>query len=263
MLHRWRRRTVDPADPTGPPRSRERPGGVSMAYALGIDLGTTYTAAAVMSGGHHQVIHLGNRAAAIPSVVFLHDGTMLTGDAALRRGLAHPTGLAREFKRRVGDPVPMVLGGVPLSAEVLFGRLLRWTADVVAEREGGPPDQVAVCHPANWGPYKLELLSQACRIAELSGVTTVSEPEAAAIHYAAQERTEPGALVAVYDLGGGTFDAAVLRKTHDGFEVLGAPEGIERLGGIDFDEAIVAHVRSAIEDALAGLDLENTATLAA
>jgi actin-like ATPase involved in cell morphogenesis len=234
-----------------------------MGYAVGIDLGTTYTAAAVTSGSDPHVIHLGNRAAAIPSVVFLHDGTMLTGDAALRRGLSDPKGLAREFKRRVGDPVPMVLGGVPLSAEVLFGRLLRWTADVVAEREGGPPDQVAVCHPANWGPYKLELLSQACRIAELSGVTTVSEPEAAAIHYAAQERTEPGALVAVYDLGGGTFDAAVLRKTHDGFEVLGAPEGIERLGGIDFDEAIVAHVRSAIEDALAGLDLENTATLAA
>ena len=63
---------------------------------------------------------------------------------------------------------------------------------MVAEREGGPPDHVAVCHPANWGPYKLELLTQACRIAELSGVTTVSEPEAAAIHYAAQERTDPG-----------------------------------------------------------------------
>jgi actin-like ATPase involved in cell morphogenesis len=234
-----------------------------MGYSVGIDLGTTYTAAAVMSGAQTQVIHLGNRAAAIPSVVFLHDGAMLTGDAALRRGLADPNGLAREFKRRVGDPAPLVLGGVPMSAEALFGRLLRWTADVVAEREGGPPQHVVVCHPANWGPYKLELLTQACRIAELPGVTTVSEPEAAAIHYAAQERIEEGAQVAVYDLGGGTFDAAVLRKTHDGFEMLGTPEGIERLGGIDFDEAIVTHVRTALDDALTGLDLDDTSTVAA
>ena len=234
-----------------------------MDYGLGIDLGTTYTAAAVMSGGQPRVIHLGNRAAAIPSVVFLHDGTMLTGDAALRRGLSDPNGLAREFKRRVGDPTPMVLGGVPMSAEALFGRLLRWTADVVVEREGGPPERVAVCHPANWGPYKLELLTQACRIAELSDVTTLSEPEAAAIHYAALERTQPGALIAVYDLGGGTFDAAVLRKTAGGFEVLGRPEGIERLGGIDFDEAIVSHVRSALADALTGLDLEDPSTVVA
>lgn len=235
-----------------------------MGYVIGLDIGTTYTAAAVTDGdGRPEIVQLGSRAAAVPSVVFLHEATVLTGDAALRRGLSEPGRLAREFKRRVGDPAPILLGGVPLSAETLFGRLLAWTVDVVSEREGAPPSRVAVCHPANWGPYKLELLAQATRIAGLEDVTAITEPEAAAIQYAALERVEPGALVAVYDLGGGTFDAAVLRKTEVGFEILGTPEGIERLGGIDFDEAVVAHVRAAVGEALAGLDLEAPATVVA
>jgi molecular chaperone DnaK (HSP70) len=69
-----------------------------------------------------------------------------------------------------------------------------------------------------------------------------TEPEAAAISYAAGERMADGDVVAVYDLGGGTFDAAVLRRTAGGFELLGRPEGIEQLGGADFDEAVFDHV---------------------
>ena len=80
-------------------------------------------------------------------------------------------------------------------------------------------------HPANWGPYKLDLLRQAIRLADLDDVVMVTEPEAAAIHYASQARVEPGAVIAVYDLGGGTFDAAVLRKTDDGWDVLGHARG--------------------------------------
>ena len=66
----------------------------------------------------------------------------------------------------------------------------------------------------------------------------------------------------MYDLGGGTFDAAILRKTEDGFSVLGEPEGIERLGGIDFDEAVVAHVREACAEAIAELDFDDPSTTA-
>ncbi len=236
-----------------------------MGYAVGIDLGTTFTAASVLrDGGRPETVQLGNRSAAVPSTVFLHDDdSLLTGDAAVRRGLGEPGRLAREFKRRFGDPAPLLLGGVPVSADALTGRLLRATLDAVAEREGGPADAVAVCHPANWGPYKLDLLDQACRHAGLDGVVLVSEPEAAAVHYATQDRLADGALVAVYDLGGGTFDAAVLRRVGEGFEIVGSPDGIERLGGIDFDEAVVAQVRAAIGPALADLDPGDPATLTA
>ncbi len=234
-------------------------------YVVGIDLGTTFTAAAVWRNGHAEIASLGSRAAVIPSVVLLRDDeTVLTGETANRRGLTEPQRLAREFKRRLGDTTPILLGGTPYSAEALMARLLRWTLDEVATREGGQPSRLCISHPANWGPYKRDLLVNAVRMADIDIPTTfVTEPEAAAVFYAQQQRVEPGATVAVYDLGGGTFDAAVLRKTAHGFEILGQPEGIERLGGIDVDAAVFAHVQQAIGDALAELDEDDPAAMAA
>jgi molecular chaperone DnaK len=235
-----------------------------MGYYLGVDIGTTYTAAAVWRDGRCDVASLGNRAPTIPSVVFLRDdGTVLVGEAAARRAASEPAGVAREFKRRVGDPTPVIVGGTPYSADALMARLLRAVVDLVVEAEGARPDRIAVTHPANWGPYKLDLLRQATRLADLDDVVTVSEPEAAAIHYASQSRVEPGAVIAVYDLGGGTFDAAVLRKTTAGWDVLGTPEGIERLGGVDFDAAVHHHVATAISPALDELSPDDPAAVAA
>jgi molecular chaperone DnaK len=226
-----------------------------VGYHLGVDLGTTYTAAAVERDGRVQVVTLGNRTVSIPSVVFATaDGTVLVGDAAERRGLAEPERLAREFKRRVGDPTPIILGGAPWGAEALMGKVLRWVVDRVTELEGGPPSAVALTHPANWGAYKLDLLEQAARHADVAVVRMLSEPEAAATAYASQERVEPGSIIAVYDLGGGTFDAAVLRKRDDGFDILGQPEGVERLGGVDVDQAVFAHVTSSLGGVVEGLD---------
>ena len=125
-----------------------------------------------------------------------------------------------------------------------MANLLRAVLEQTAAEQGGPADRVAITHPANWGPYKIDLLTQAVRLADLPSADLLTEPQAAAIYYASSERVEPGETVAVYDLGGGTFDAAVLRRTDGGFEIIGEPEGIERLGGIDFDEAVFAHVRA-------------------
>jgi actin-like ATPase involved in cell morphogenesis len=170
--------------------------------------------------------------------------------------------VAREFKRRFGDPAPLIVGGTPYGADLLTARLLRWVVDLVSQREGRPPDGLAVTHPANWGSYKLELLRQAVHHADLdrgTGCLTITEPQAAATWYASHERVEPGTTVAVYDLGGGTFDAAVLRRTADGFELLGSPEGIERLGGIDFDAAVFDHVVGTLGDAWDELDEDDPA----
>ncbi len=235
-----------------------------MSYALGVDLGTAYTAAATFRDGRAEIASLGNQSAAIPSVVLLkEDLSILTGDAANRRGVTEPERVAREFKRRVGDTTPIFLGGSPHSAEALMARLLRWVADEVAQRQGEPAAGLAVCHPANWGPYKLDLLAQAVRMANLGVATYLTEPEAAAIHYASKEQVTPGQIVAVYDLGGGTFDAAVLRKTVEGFEILGQPEGIERLGGIDFDAAVFRHVVRSLGNEFEALDENDPASLTA
>ena len=235
-----------------------------MSYWLGIDLGTTYTAAAVWRDGRAHVVDLGTRAPVVPSVVLLRDdGELIVGEAAERRAATEPERVAREFKRRIGDPTPVMLAGAPVSADALTARLLRWTVDKVAESESGPASGVAVSHPANWGDYKQELLRQAIRQADLDDARTLSEPEAAAVHYASQERLAPGSVVAVYDLGGGTFDATVLRQADGGWDILGEPEGIERLGGIDFDEAVFQHVVASLGDAVERLDPDDPAAAAA
>jgi molecular chaperone DnaK len=231
-------------------------------YALGIDLGTTFTAAAVWRDGRAEISSLGSRSAAIPSVVVLHENeTIITGEAASRRALTAPHRVAREFKRRLGDTTPILLGGSPYSAEALMARVLRAVIDEVTAREGGPPTTVCVSHPANWGPYKTDLLRGAVRGANLEDARFTTEPEAAAVFYARQQRMPDDAVIAVYDLGGGTFDAAVLRKNEDGFEILGRPEGIERLGGIDFDAAVFAHVVRSLGPAFEDLDEDDTATI--
>lgn len=235
-----------------------------MDYSLGIDLGTTYSAAATARGDRLEIFQLGERAATIPSIVVLRaDGEVLTGEAAERRALAEPTRTGREFKRRLGDPTPIILGGTPYGAESLLAHLLRSIVLRIGEQLGGPPAAIALCHPASYGEYKLDLLRQAVRQADIGPVSLLTEPEAAAIDYARQERVPVGTVLAVYDFGGGTFDATILRKTEDGFEQLGRPEGMERLGGIDFDEALFTRAMAQVRAAGVELDASDPTTLAA
>jgi molecular chaperone DnaK (HSP70) len=232
-------------------------------YELSVDLGTTRTAAAVHEDGQASVVTFGMDAATIPSVVFVGEGGAgFVGEQALRRGAGDPTRLAREFKRRVGDPEPLILGGVPWSASALTARLLGSVLEQVTERNGDPPARVTLTHPANWGPYKTDLLREAARLSGLDDCRLLSEPEAAAMHYGSRTRVAAGSTVAVYDLGGGTFDATVLRKTVDGFHTLGTPQGLERFGGIDIDAAVRAHVRRVLGDELK-LDPADPAAVAA
>ncbi len=233
-----------------------------MSYSLGVDLGTTYSAAAVCEAGVARIVSLGHHAMVVPSVVFVDDnGQFLVGEPAERRSALDPSRVAREFKRRIGDPVPFVIGGTTYTAETLSAMLLRHLVEGVIEQQGRPPDQIVVTFPANWGEHKQQRLAEVVRLAAIGEAQTITEPEAAAIWYASEERVAVGERIAVYDLGGGTFDAAVLQKTHTGFAVLGTPRGIDRLGGVDFDSAIVAHVLRAINSD--GSDLTTDSTMAA
>jgi actin-like ATPase involved in cell morphogenesis/sugar lactone lactonase YvrE len=233
-----------------------------MSYALGVDIGTTFSAAAVYRQGRAEMVSLGYHSPLVPSAVLITStNETLVGDAALRRGQSEPERLARFFKRRIGDSVPMILGGSPLSSETLTARLLRAVIDRVVEQQGEPPGRIAVTRPANWGPFKQDRFDQAIRLADLTDVIVLTEPEAAALAYAAEQRIPDGAVVAVYDLGGGTFDATMLRRTGDRFTVTGEPEGIERLGGIDFDAAVFEHVRQSLYGAIEALDDDDPVTL--
>ncbi|MGQ0775528.1 MAG: Hsp70 family protein [Pseudonocardiales bacterium] len=238
-----------------------------MSYALGIDVGTSYTAAAIwrLEGQQQttEVVPLGNRMPAVSSVLFLGaDGSFVVGEAAERRSVTDPDRVVREFKRRIGDDTPLFVGGRPYAAHDLAAMMVRWVFDRVVKREGGAPDRIAITHPAGWGPFKKELLRTALGAQGLHNLTFLAEPEAAAVSYAAQERVEAGTTIAVYDLGGGTFDAAVVRKTGTGsFALMGSADGIEQLGGADFDEAVFTHVQAGLGDRLDALDIDDPSVL--
>jgi YVTN family beta-propeller protein len=199
-----------------------------------------------------------------PAAVFVRDdGRLVTGDAAARRAVTNPDRVARDVKRNLGNPTPMMLGGAPYAVSDLLGALLQDVLVRVAERQGAKPDVVALTHPANWGPTRRELFEDVARSAGLTETLYTTEPEAAATHYASTRPLDEGEVIAVYDLGGGTFDATVLRRTAHGFEIVGNPEGIERLGGTDFDEAILAHVNYVAGGALSELDMSDPKTAVA
>jgi molecular chaperone DnaK len=235
-----------------------------MPYSLGVDLGTTYTAAAVRRDGRSEIVALQHSESVIPSVVFFgEDGAIVTGEPANQRALSRPERVAREFKRRTGDPTPLQVAGHDHTVEALTADLLRWVIRAVTQQQGEVAGAIALCHPANWGPHKVDALSATARLARVNVAAFISEPEAAAIHYSTQERVESGSVVAVYDLGGGTFDATVLRKTPSGFELLGQPRGVDQLGGIDFDELVFRHVIQAVGSAFAELDPDDPLAMAA
>ena len=143
----------------------------------------------------------------------------------------------------------------------LAGVLVRWVWQRVNQREGELPEGVALTCPASWGPHKISLFEQAVRANRIGEMTRLgraellSEPQAAAIGYGSREQVEVGARLAVYDLGGGTFDAAVVRKdSPTAFTLLGRPEGIDRLGGVTFDEMLFEHVCAAAGVPLTQID---------
>ena len=232
-----------------------------MSYRVGIDFGTTFTAAAVHRDGEQAVelVPLGDNRAAVPSVVFVApDGSFVMGDAAARRAVTDPDRVVREVKRRIGDETPVLVAGEPIEAHTVAACFVRWVVDRVAEREGAPPERLALTHPASWGRHKRDLLTEALAAQGIESVHLVPEPAAAAFAYAAARNVPPGAAVGVYDLGGGTFDAAIVRRLDDGgFALAGSPEGIESLGGVDFDEAVFAHVRAAVGTQWTQLDFDD------
>jgi actin-like ATPase involved in cell morphogenesis len=236
-----------------------------VGYSLGVDLGTTFVAAALAVSSRVEMFTLGDRSEVTPAVVYLQeDGALLTGEAVNSlRALSNPDRTTRVFKRRLGDPTPVILGGQPYSVTALLGTLLRDVLDRVVESEGGPPDRVVLTHPANWGPFRRALFEEVAGFAGLVNPQLVTEPEAAAARYAASRQLADGQTVAVYDLGGGTFDATVLRAVPGGVEILGTPEGVERLGGVDFDEAILGYVSHKSDGALNELDMRDPQTASA
>lgn len=230
-----------------------------LSYFLAVDVGTSRTAASTARFAADGSLltapfPLGRSSDSAPSAVFAADGELLFGESAERRGIAQPERLVREFKRRVGDDVPIRAGGERFAAEDLYARMVAWVVDAVAEREGTRPAAIAVTIPVTWGGHRSGLVAAALSREIPGEIRLISEPEAAARHYESTSPLEAGRTLAVYDLGGGTFDAVVLRKEADGeVHIAGTPVGIGDFGGADFDDLVLRRVVAAA--GLAGPEL--------
>ncbi|MFI7492361.1 Hsp70 family protein [Micromonospora echinaurantiaca] len=218
-----------------------------MPYVLGIDIGSTTTVASVArrrgaTWTRPEAVTLDDGSVTVPSVLRLSaDGMFLVGEPAV----AEPGRTARGFVRRVGDDVPLLLAGEPCSPQTLTAALATWVVQRVHDQEGEPAEAVVLSHPAGWGRHRRDLLRNALREFGLTGVTLLPRTVTVAESHAA--RGFPGGTAAVYALGGATFEAALVRRTPRGtYETFGLPQGLDRLGGADFDEALADHVRTVL-----------------
>ena len=211
-------------------------------WDLGIDFGTSYTVAAVARGNDVEVVDIeSNGRARIPSAVFLtDDGSILVGTAAQHQSVFAPDRYEPTPKRAFGDGSIFLGDQVVSIAEVAAAVLRRVFVEACRQQGETLPATVRVTHPADWSERRLAVLREATVAAGIDDATLVAEPVAAAMRIA--RRVAPGRHVAVYDFGGGTFDAAVLVRTDDGFHVSGPPAGRDPLGGEDIDRRVIDHL---------------------
>lgn len=233
-----------------------------MTYVLGIDLGTTNSCVAVLEAGEPIVVENGEGARTTPSVVAIApDGEQLIGQVARRQAITNPENTIYSIKRFIGrafdDPavqrtLPLtpytVVSGPHGDAYVRVGGgeyappqisamiLSRLKSDVEA-RLGEEVTQAVITVPAYFDDAQRQATKDAGRIAGLRVSRIVNEPTAAALAYGfGREKDE---VVAVYDLGGGTFDISILQLGDGVFEVK-STNGDTRLGGDDFDQRVIA-----------------------
>lgn len=211
-------------------------------YAAGIDLGTTYAAAAVYTGELHIVPLADPGPMARSAVAYdTQSGSWLVGDDAAQSGLP----LFERFKRSLGTKAELSAGIRRESATTLLQHQLEWVLDRLEDHMGGRPTSIALTHPANWGAHRQRELGSLGEAAFGAGPALITEPVAVAIHHASRSPMATGRILAVYDLGGGTTDVAVLRKDAERFTLLGA-SGVDE-GGLDFDDVIAELIEERLD----------------
>ncbi len=230
-----------------------------MGLVYGIDFGTSNSAIMVglPDGRIRRVRNPVESIYDIPSVVCLRsDDTLVVGSVAWRMRLQRPAWYRDEFKRDIGRSVPFIFppenpgdtrGSRSFEINFLVAQVLRLLREQAEHEVPGDVDLVVITVPASWQASNRGQMLQAAAIAgfEHSRVRLVTEPEAA-VAYAVQEHIgDQEKTLLVYDLGGGTFDCAIVRGSKlTGFEVLGEAGGLDDVGGVIFNREILRLVRS-------------------
>ena len=226
---------------------------------IGIDLGTSNSAAAVLRGGRPVIIPsaegitLGGKA--FPSYVAVAgDGEIIVGEPARRQQAINPEGTVSRFKRLMGQRDKIRLASKEFTPEELSALLLQKIKRDAEAFLGEPVDKAVVTVPAYFNDNQRSATKDACRIAGLEAARLVNEPTAASLAYELDQLSQE-LRIAVIDFGGGTLDVTIMEFGKGVFEVK-ATSGNTQLGGTDMDRILVEHLASTFQSK-SGIDIRN------
>ncbi|WP_300407996.1 molecular chaperone DnaK [Lagierella sp.] len=212
-----------------------------MGKIIGIDLGTTNSAVAVMEGGTASIITNveGNRTT--PSVVaFTKDGERLVGETAKRQAITNPNRTISSIKTHMGSDYNVNIDGKDLTPEDISAMILQKLKTDAENYLGEKITEAVITVPAYFTDSQRQATKDAGKIAGLNVKRIINEPTAAALAYGLDKDHDQHKIM-VYDLGGGTFDVSILEVGDGVFEVL-ATRGNNKLGGDDFDNVIIDYL---------------------
>ena len=211
-----------------------------MSRIIGIDLGTTNTAAACMDGETSRIVPNDRGKNLTPSMVALTEaGELLVGEAAKNQAIVNAEGTVSSIKRLIGRDTVVKLRNRSFSPQEISAEILKKVRRDCEAYMGEELRDVVISVPAYFNELQRKATQEAGRLAGLRVHRIINEPTAASLAYASQIKSRKNILV--YDIGGGTFDATVLTSDGTDFQVL-ATNGDNQLGGIDFDTLLFERV---------------------
>ncbi|MCR4320930.1 MAG: molecular chaperone DnaK [Candidatus Brocadiaceae bacterium] len=230
-----------------------------MAKIIGIDLGTSNSAAAVLIGGKPTIIPsaegvtIGGKA--FPSyVAFTKDGEKLVGEPARRQAVSNPEGTVYAIKRKMGTDYKVTIRGQTFTPQQISAFILQKIKHDAEAFLGEPVQKAVITVPAYFNDNQRQATKDAGTIAGLDVVRIINEPTAASLAYGL-DKTEEAQKILVFDLGGGTLDCTVMDFGQGVFEVV-STSGDTQLGGTDMDNAIVDYLVAESKKEY-GIDIKN------
>ncbi|MBK7750480.1 MAG: molecular chaperone DnaK [Candidatus Obscuribacter sp.] len=222
---------------------------------IGIDLGTTYSCVAIMEGGKPTIIENSEGARTTPSVVaFTKNGERLVGQLAKRQAVTNPARTVQSIKREMGTNYRINIDNVSNSPEQISAMVLQKLKADAEAYLGEKVQRAVITVPAYFNDSQRQATRDAGQIAGLEVMRIINEPTASALAYGLNKLTG-SSVVLVFDLGGGTFDVSILEIVDGVFEVK-STSGNNRLGGDDFDEAIIHHLIDVFKEQT-GIDISS------
>jgi molecular chaperone DnaK len=208
-----------------------------MAKVIGIDLGTTFSAVAVMEGGKATIIPNAEGKRITPSVVSITDeGEILAGDTARNQAIVNPQNTVRSIKRHMGEDFKVTIHDKDYSPQQISAMILQKLKKDAEAYLGQKVTKAVITVPAYFTDSQRQATKDAGKIAGLDVLRIINEPTAASLAYGLEKSHEHTILV--FDFGGGTFDVSVLELSDGVFEVK-ATNGNNYLGGDDIDDILI------------------------